>query len=181
MAQRGEVERDGRRDALDDRLLERDEHALDGLGAVLATRDHLGDQRVVVRGHRVAGIDVGVDPDARPARLVPVGDLARAGPEVVGGILGVDAALDRVAAELDLLLRQRQLPAGGDADLLLHQVDARDHLGHRVLDLDARVHLHEVERAVLVQQELDRPHGVVADRRGALDRQRADPGPRSRA
>ena len=43
-----------------------------------------------------------------------------------------------------------------DADLLLHEVDAGEHLGDRMLDLDARVHLHEVERAVLVEQHLDR-------------------------
>ena len=44
--------------------------------------------------------------------------------------------------------------AGGDADLFEDQVDVGDHLGHRMLDLDARVHLDEVELAVLVE-ELD--------------------------
>ena len=34
----------------------------------------------------------------------------------------------------------------------LHDVDAGDHLGHRMLDLDAGVHLDEVELAVLVQE-----------------------------
>ena len=43
-----------------------------------------------------------------------------------------------VALEADRL-------AGGHPDLLLHQVEAGDHLGHRVLDLDPGVHLHEVE------------------------------------
>src|SRR5437773_8820121 len=40
---------------------------------------------------------------------------------------------------------------------LFRSVEVGRHLGDRVLDLDARVHLHEVERAVLVEQELDRP------------------------
>ena len=44
--------------------------------------------------------------------------------------------------------------AGGDADLLEDQVDAGDHLGHRMLDLNARVHFDEIEFAVLVE-ELD--------------------------
>ena len=35
--------------------------------------------------------------------------------------------------------------AGGDPDLLLHQVEAGHHLGDRMLDLDPGVHLHEVE------------------------------------
>ena len=47
------------------------------------------------------------------------------------GSLGVDAALDRVAAELHVALPERQFFAGGDADLLLHDVDAGDHLGDR--------------------------------------------------
>ena len=54
----------------------------------------------------------------------------------------------------DLLLGQRQVAAGGDADLLQHEVDVGDHLGDGMLDLDAGVHLDEVELAVLVE-ELD--------------------------
>ncbi len=45
-----------------------------------------------------------------------------------------------------------QFLAGGDADLLEDQVDVGDHLGHRMLDLDARVHLDEIELAVLVEE-----------------------------
>ena len=47
--------------------------------------------------------------------------------------------------QLDVLLREGQLLAGGDADHLLDQVEAGDQLGDRVLDLQARVHLQEVE------------------------------------
>ena len=39
-----------------------------------------------------------------------------------------------------------------------------DHLGDRMLDLQPGVHLEEVERAVLVEQELDRAGVRVADR-----------------
>jgi hypothetical protein len=81
-------------------------------------------------------------------------------------MLGVDPALDRMAAELDVALAEAQLLAGGDADLLLDDVDAGDHLGHRMLDLDARVHLDEVELAVLVQ-ELERAGAAIADLRQA--------------
>ena len=54
--------------------------------------------------------------------------------------------------------------AARDADLPLHQVDAGHHLGDRMLDLQARVHLEEVERAVVVEQELDGAGVGVADR-----------------
>ena len=59
------------------------------------------------------------------------------------------------------------------ADLLLHDVDAGDHLGHRMLDLDARVHLDEVELAVLVQ-ELERAGAAVADLAAGLGAALAD-------
>ena len=62
----------------------------------------------------------------------------------------------------DVVLRPRQPLAGGDAQLRLDEVDAGDQLGHRVLDLDARVHLDEVELVVLVQ-ELERAGAAVAD------------------
>ncbi len=50
-----------------------------------------------------------------------------------------------------------------DPDLLADQVDARDQLGHRVLDLQAGVHLQEPELAVLIE-ELDRAGVDVAAR-----------------
>ena len=53
--------------------------------------------------------------------------------------------------------------AGRDPQLHLDDVDAGDELGDRVLDLHARVHLDEVEVAVLVQ-ELERAGAAVADR-----------------
>src|SRR5689334_16630120 len=92
---------------------------------------------------------------------MPHRDAARRREELVR-VFGVDAALDRVATHLDLALRERQLLAGRDADLHLHDVDAGHELGHRVLDLHAGVHLDEVELAVLVQ-ELEGARAAVAD------------------
>ena len=69
--------------------------------------------------------------------------------------------------------RKRQLFARGDADLLLHDVDAGDHFGHRVLDLDAGVHLDEVELAVLVE-ELEGAGAAVADLAAGLGAAFAD-------
>ena len=49
-----------------------------------------------------------------------------------------------------------------DANLPLHEVDAGHELGDRMLDLEARVHLEEVELAVAVEQELARAGVHVA-------------------
>ena len=113
-----------------------------------------------------------IETDAGAARRVVLADLAGRGHEGPR-VLGVDAALDRMSAELDVVLRQPQRLAVGDADHLADQVDAGDHLGHRVLDLDAGVHLDEVELPVLVEK-LEGAGAAVADALAGLDAERAD-------
>ncbi len=79
-------------------------------------------------------------------------------------MLGIDAALDGMAAQLDLRRQNRIQPlAGRDAQLGLHQVHAGDELGNRVLHLDARVHFDKVELAVVVHEELDCARVLIAD------------------
>ena len=78
-------------------------------------------------------------------------DLAGRGAEA-DGVLRIDTAFDGVAVDHDLFLRQRQIAAGGDADLLEDEVDIGDHLGDGMLDLDAGVHFDEIEFAVLVEE-----------------------------
>ena len=56
-------------------------------------------------------------------------------------------------------LRRRQIAAGGDPDLLQHEVDPGDHLGDGMFDLNAGVHLDEIEFAVLVEKF----HGADAE------------------
>ena len=66
-----------------------------------------------------------------------------------------------------------RLAAGGDADLLEHEIDVGDHLGHRMLDLDAGVHLDEIELAVLVE-ELDRADAEIFELAHRLGHRLAD-------
>ncbi len=47
--------------------------------------------------------------------------------------------------DLDVLLLIAQRFTISDTDLLLDDIDPGDHLGHRMLDLNPRVHLHEIE------------------------------------
>ena len=141
------------------------------LAAVRAVPDDLGEQRVVVRRHRRAGLEVRVDPDPGARGEHRAGDRPRAGQEVPAGVLGVDPALDRVPGERDVLLRSAQRPALGDRDLLGDDVEAGDRLGDRVLDLDAGVDLEEVELlAFRVDEELDRARAPVAQVLAERDR-----------
>ena len=99
----------------------------------------------------------------------------------MGWILGVDPALDRVAGEPDVLLPETERPALGDRDLLGNDVQPRDRLGDRVLDLDPRVDLEEVELAAVgVDQELDRARAPVPEVRAEGDGRRPQPVPQVR-
>ena len=72
--------------------------------AVDVVDDQLRDHRVVEPAHLVPGLDARVDAHAGPGRLAIRRDPPGRGQEALGDVLGVDAALDRVAAQHDVLL-----------------------------------------------------------------------------
>ena len=138
-----------------------------------AVGDDLGHHRVEVGRDDVAGGDAAVHAHAGAGREVQHLHAARRGREAHRGVLGVQARLDRVADGLRRLALE--LAAGGHVQLQLDQVQAGDGLGDRVLDLQARVDLHEGE-ALLggLVEELDRAGVAVAGlqrepARGLLD------------
>src|SRR5258708_2925940 len=136
-------------------------HPGNALSTIRAGRDDLGDQRVVVRRYVRAGHNVAVDADAGTAGAVPEREPPRRR-LAAESVLGVDAAFDGVAAADHVGLAQRQLLAPGDADLLTHDVKTGGLLRHRMLDLDACVHLDKGEDAVLVE-ELKGADAAIAD------------------
>src|SRR2546421_9185764 len=144
------------------------ERARDRCRTIFVPNRKLAEQGVVERRHRGARLDEGVQPDTGPQWRPEARDLAGCGREVAGGILGVDPDLDRVAATR-CAARRREGLTGGDPHLLAHEVDAGHQLRYRMLDLEARVQLNEVEALVGPEQELEGPGVAVADRRrGAL-------------
>ena len=66
-----------------------------------------------------------------PAGWHVVLDDADLRPEVGAHVLRVDAELDGVPAQADVGLAVAERLAGGETDLLGHDVDAREHLGDR--------------------------------------------------
>ena len=70
-------------------------------------------------------------------------------------------------AKRDVGLRDAQSLARGDRDLLGDEVDAGDRLGHRMLHLDARVHLEKVELSRCgVDEKLDGAGAAILKTRG---------------
>ena len=143
----GAQEPDVRGHAADAELGQGATGAADGRLMVAATADELDQHRVEVRGDFRAGVDrAAVQPDSGAPDGPVRGDAAHVGPEVVGGILGGDAALHGRAPDAQSILRDVQVGqrlTGGDAQLRLHDVDVGDLLGDGVLHLNARVHLDE--------------------------------------
>ncbi len=104
--------------------------------------DQLGDHRIIVGRHLAPLLHCRVHPHG-VGRKPEVGQRASRGQEAGRGVLGVEARLDGVPVQPDLVLRQGQGLSRSNAKLPLHQIQAGDGFGDRVLDLQPGVHLHE--------------------------------------
>ena len=166
------------RDTADAEFPQRPVHARDRfLRRGRPSRDLL-EQRVVEPRDDRAGISgAAVEADAEAGGAAIGGDAAVVGDEILLGILRGNAALEGVPVQPDIRLRRdaglriADALAFDQADLRLDDVDAGDLLGHRVLDLDTRIDLDEVEFSGCgVLQELDRAGTDIV--RGRRDLQR---------
>ena len=139
---------------------------------------HLLQQRIVVAGDDGARIGrAAVETDAEAGRPAIGGDAAVVGDEILFGVLRGDAALQGMAVETDAVLRRhtalRRADRGAvqDMDLRLDDVDAGHLLGHRMLDLDARIDLDEVEFSrVGIHEEFDGAGADIVRLAGDLQR-----------
>src|SRR6185437_15369285 len=123
----------------------------------------LGNERVIIGWHDTLSVLGGIDPNSVAAGDAEGGNLASRRREL-HRMLRIDAALDGMAPDGALRRKNRIQPlAVGDAQLRLDHVDAGDHFRYRVFDLNARIHLDEVDLAVLVHQELDGAGVLIAD------------------
>ena len=132
----------------------------EGLLAVRASHDDLGDHGIERGLDGVALIDAQLEADAGAQGPVHLIEAASRGGQVLRRVFGRHAELEGVAARLR---GSGQRQALRDTDLLAHQVDARDFFGHGVLDLQTRVDLEEPDVAVRLEQELHRAHAHVVD------------------
>src|SRR5262249_29596186 len=119
---------------VNDELVQRATQSHHAFDAIATMDDELADQTVVIGRGAIAGISARIDANAEPARRMEMSDRTGRGRESAR-ILGIYPALDGMAEETDVFLLYRQSPTGSDADLLMHQVDAGDRLGYRMLDL----------------------------------------------
>src|SRR5690349_5135671 len=79
-----------------------------------------------------------------------------------------------MAMEAHVVLGKLEVSSRRHSNLLEHQVDVGDHLRYRMLDLDARVDLDEIELSVLIE-ELDGADAKIAKLSHRLGGSLADP------
>ena len=168
--QRG-LERDVRAQTANQKDVQRFTQACNGLIAIVAVADEFGDHRIVVHRYFATLIYAGVhthlvfdrfrrlESDQSPGRRH----------ETPEGIFGIDSTLDGPALWLDIGLSKGEFFTSSDPDHQFDNVESGDHLGHRMFDLQARVHFEEVERFVRADNELDGSCALVVDCFGQRD------------
>src|SRR6266849_6067136 len=126
-------------------------HALAGFGKIRAPGGDFDKQRIVVGSEHRPGIgSTAIETNSESRGGTVRGNFPVVGGKVVLGVLSRHAALEGSAIEWNIfLLRQGnrrfvQLVALRDKNLRTHQVDAGDHFGDGVLDLNAGIDLDEI-------------------------------------
>ena len=192
---------DGRAEVTTDReFLERDDHVLARLGTVRSVRKDVTELRIGKLVETTGRTDREVTPDVGARTEVELLESTHRRLESGVGVLGRDTDGDDVTLRRRLALGLGRLGAlkvkvdptlavgrlavegtdvadavegdtHGDLELSRGQVDARDHLGSRMLDLKTRVELEEGEAVVAGRvQELDSTRRDVTDELGETDR-----------
>ena len=146
-------------------------HAANCLIACRGMHDQLGNHRIVEHRNLAAFIHAGIDAHAVYVGWRHVLHQAAGGrQETAEGIFGIDAAFHRPAVEFDLVLREGQLLPGRHPDHQFHEVHPGNQFGHRMLDLQPRIHFQEIEALVLADHELHGPGALVLHRPGQSHR-----------
>ncbi len=126
-------------------------HTLTSFGKICAPGGDFDEKRIVIGGEHRAGISgAAVEPNTETRGRTIGGDFPVVGGEVFLRVLGGHATLESRAVEGNIFLfRQRhrglmQFVTLCGENLRTHEIDSRNHFGHGVLDLNARIDLDEI-------------------------------------
>src|SRR5262245_8464545 len=163
------MERDIGPDSIDQILAQRGARPQHGQLAGLGMDNQFCDQRIVVHRYPITVIKGGLDPHAQAARRMMICNQSGRR-QVPLRILRVDAKFYGASGESYLLLLEVEPLALREANAFLDQVNAGHHLGDSMFDLDARVHLDEIEFAVWREEKLHRADVRIAHHFGRAHR-----------
>src|ERR1700724_1527460 len=151
-------------------LVERQPHAIDRGCARGADRNYFRDHRIVIRRHDVASVSMRIYPNAAATGRVVKSDSSRGWLKIFGRILGVDATLDRVEPRGRVRDVWRERLTGGDPNLFLYQITTVNLFRDGVFNLDAGIHLDEIEMSIRIDEKLNRASILVGDGFREFDR-----------
>src|SRR5579883_1503857 len=154
--------------AFNDHLVQAGLHPVNRLFPIIAEGDELTNERVVVWWDLVTGVNVRIESHTVTTRSMEAGNGTGRRTKIFFGIFRIDAALNSMA--LGLARTLGDAATGGHMELLANEIETNNLLGHRMLDLNTRIHLHEVKIVVLIEKEFDRTSANIADARGAFHR-----------
>mmetsp|Transcript_32641 Transcript_32641/g.60692 ORF Transcript_32641/g.60692 Transcript_32641/m.60692 type:complete len:221 (+) Transcript_32641:970-1632(+) len=144
-------------------------HFRKGFISVLAVSAEFGNHWVVEHGNLRTLSDARIHAHVFSDRLLIGGEKTRRRQKLTVGVLSIHARLNRPSVDADVILGKGKLLPCCNLDHLLDDVDLRNHLGDRVLNLKACVHLQEVKVLLLVHQKLHRSCTLVLDGFGELE------------
>src|SRR4051794_29235466 len=147
----------------DIKLIQSAGQPVDGSLSVGTRDDEFGYQRVVVDADLGPFEDAGVEPYTFPARRLVLYEAADRGQKIARRVFGIDPRLDGPARDFHIVLGKGERLASRHLYHQLDEIEPGHQLRHRVLDLEPRVHLEEIEIAPLVDDELDRAGRAVTD------------------
>ena len=137
------MQRDGRLHTFDHKSIQRALHSHNGFGPVVSMRDEFGDKRIVIGRNYGVRITSGIDANSRPAGNAECRDLTGRGRKSIR-VFRIDPAFDGVPSKFDGREHFFEPFAGSHSNLRFHQIYSGHHLRHRMLHLNARIHLNEI-------------------------------------
>ncbi len=111
----------------------------------LAMHDQLGDHRIIVNAHLIALAHAAVHAHVMPVWKLQPAQRAGTGQKAMLRVFRINARFHGMPLLLNLILLQRQRLSSRHPQLPFDQINAGDHFGDRMLDLQPGVHFHEVE------------------------------------
>src|SRR5210317_758968 len=136
---------------------------------IMIPDNQLGDHRIIIKADLVPLTNAAINADICAfLRLAQVPQQTDRRQEVPYRIFSIDTNFNGMAIYGQVFLGERQTFAGSDTQLPLDHVLSGHHLGDGMFNLQASVHLHEIEATICIKQELYSPCTDVTNRLGGI-------------
>ena len=164
MHYQGRQERDIALNPLELKPIQCATHGGSGALAIRPVGNQLSNHWVIVHADLTAFTDPGIYPHGCRLRWrAKTQQTPARGYEPPERVLCINPGFDGPAADPHIILGQCQRLTGGNTQHPLNQIDTGDQFGHRVLYLQARIHLQKIEVTRIVNNEFHSTGRAIVD------------------